>query len=163
MYRNKSYRTKNHTTNTGINDHPAFPSYFTGCRAATTPVPKTRKLPGVVPHEGYTSNPSTNPTKISGGDLKNKLSRSGRVQSVSSPPVDGRSPSSFVVESNLRPAQFPSCTPSLRRSVARGGACLRAPAFRLSISAPPLLPKKTRESEVIMPNAPRTTQLYRHA
>ena len=81
-----------------------------------------------------------------GADLKNKISRSGRVQSVSSPPVDGQSPSSFVLESSVLPAQFPPRKPRLRRSVARGGARLRARASRLSIAAPPLLPKKTRES-----------------
>ena len=78
---------------------------------------------------------------VCGADLKNENSRSGRVQSVSSPPVDGQSPSSFV-ESSLLPAQFPPRKPRLRRSVARGGACLRARASRLSIAAPPLLPKK---------------------
>ena len=83
---------------------------------------------------------------VCGADLKNKNSRSGRVQSVSSPPVDGQSPSSFVVESSLLPAQFPPRKPRLRRSVARGGACLRARAYRSSIAAPPLLPKKTRET-----------------
>ena len=83
---------------------------------------------------------------VCGADLKNKNSRSGRVQSVSSPPVDGQSPSSFVVESSLLPAQFRPRKPRLRRSVARGGACLRARASRLCIAAPPLLPKKTRES-----------------
>ena len=83
---------------------------------------------------------------VCGADIKNKISRSGRVQSVSSPPVDGQWPSSFVVESSLLPAQFPPRKPRLRRSVARGGACLRARASRLSIAAPPLLPKKTRES-----------------
>ena len=36
--------------------------------------------------------------------------------------------------------------PRLRRSVARDGACRRARASRLSNAAPPLLPKKTRES-----------------
>ena len=87
-----------------------------------------------------------------GADLKNKSSRSGRVQSVSSPPVDAQMPSSFVVESSLLPAQFPPLKPRLRRSVARvrsvarGGACLRTRASRLRIAAPPLLPKKTRES-----------------
>ena len=35
-----------------------------------------------------------------GTDLKNKKSRSVTVQSVSSPPVDAQSPSSFVVESS---------------------------------------------------------------
>ena len=60
-----------------------------------------------------------------GADLKNKSSRSGRVQSVSSPSVDAQSPSSFVVESSLLPAQFPPLKPRLRTSVARGGACLR--------------------------------------
>ena len=98
-----------------------------------------------------------------GADLKNKKNRSGRVQPVSSPPVDGQSPSSFVVESSLLPAQFPPRKPRPRRTVARGGACLRARASRSSIAAPPLLPKKTRESYVTMPNAPCTTQLYRHA
>ena len=81
-----------------------------------------------------------------GADLKNTSPRSGRVQSVSSPPVDAQSPSSFVVESSLLPAQFPQREPRLRRSVARGGACLRARASRLCIAAPPLLPKKARES-----------------
>ena len=76
-----------------------------------------------------------------GADLQNKDSRSGRVQSVSSPPVDGQSPSSFVVESSLLPAQFPPRKP-LRRIVARGGARIRARAPRLSVAAPPLLPKK---------------------
>ena len=71
-----------------------------------------------------------------GTDLNNKNSRSRRVQSVSSPPVDGQSPSSFVVESSLLPAQFPPRKPRLRRSLARGGACLRAQASRLSIAAP---------------------------
>ena len=81
-------------------------------------------------------------------DLKNKNFRSGsgRVQSVSSPPVYGQPPSSVVVESNLLPAQSPPREPRLRRSVARGGACLRARASRLSNAAPPLLPKNTRES-----------------
>ena len=83
---------------------------------------------------------------VCGADLKNKNSRLGRVQSVSSPPVDGQSPSSFVVESSLLPAQYPPRRPILCRSVARGGACLRARASRLSIAALPLLPKKTRES-----------------
>ena len=83
---------------------------------------------------------------VCGADLKNKDSRSGRVLSVSSPPVDGQSSSSFFVESSLLPAQFPPRKPRLRRSVARGGACLRARASRLSIAAPPLLPKTTRES-----------------
>ena len=83
---------------------------------------------------------------VCGADLKNKNSRSGRVQSVSSPPVDGQSPSSIVVESRFLPAQFPPRKPRLRRSVARGGACLRARASRLSIAVPPLLLKKTRES-----------------
>ena len=73
-------------------------------------------------------------------------SRSGRVQSVSSPSVDGQSLSFFVVESSLLPAQSPPRKPRLRRSVARGGVCLRAQASRLSIAAPPLLPKMTRES-----------------
>ena len=77
-----------------------------------------------------------------GADLKNKKSRSGRVQSVSSPPLDGQSPSSFVVESSLLPAQFPPRKPRLGRSVTRGGACLCARAFRVSIAAPPLLPKR---------------------
>ena len=81
-----------------------------------------------------------------GADLKNKSSRSGRVQSVPSSPVDARSPSSFVVESSLLPAQFPPLKPRLCRSVARGGACPRARASRSGIAAPPLLPKKTRES-----------------
>ena len=54
-----------------------------------------------------------------GADVKNKISRSGRVQSVSSPPVDAQSPSFFVVESSLLPAQFPPRKPRLRRSVAR--------------------------------------------
>ena len=79
-------------------------------------------------------------------DLKHKSYRSGRVQSVSSSPVDGQSPSSFVVESSLLPAQLSPLKPRLRRSVARDGACLRARASRLCIAAPPLLPKKTRES-----------------
>ena len=83
---------------------------------------------------------------VCGADLKNKNSRSGRVQSVSSPPVDAQSPSSFVVESCLLPAHFPPRKPRLRRSVARGGACLRARASRLSIAAPPLLPRTARES-----------------
>ena len=81
-----------------------------------------------------------------GADLKNENSRSGRIQSVPSPPVDGQSPSSFAVESSLLPAQFPPRKPRLHRSVARGGVSLRARTFRLSIAAPPLLPKKTRES-----------------
>ena len=95
-----------------------------------------------------------------GADLKNNNSRSGRVQSVSCPPVDdAQSPSSYVIESSLLTAQFPQSKPRLRRSLARGGTCLRARASRLSIAAPPLLPKKTRESWITMPNAPRTTQL----
>ena len=49
MQWNKSNRTKKHNTN--INDRPAFPSYMTGCSAATTPVPENWKLRGVVPHE----------------------------------------------------------------------------------------------------------------
>ena len=98
-----------------------------------------------------------------GADLKNKTYRSGRVQSVSFPPVDAQSPSSFVVESSLLPALFLPRKPRVRRSVARGGAFPRARASRLCIAAPPPLPKKTRESQVTMPNAPRTTQLYRHA
>ena len=36
--------------------------------------------------------------------------------------------------------QFPPSKPRLRRSVARGGACLRSRASRLSIAAAPLLP-----------------------
>ena len=86
---------------------------------------------------------------------------STRRNSCEGPPVDAQSPSSFVVESSLLTAQFPPRKPRLRRSVARGGACLRARASRLSIAAP-LLPKKTHESWVTMPNAPRTTQLCRH-
>ena len=60
---------------------------------------------------------------VCGADLKNKSSRSGRVQSVSSPPVDGQSPSSFVVESSLLPAQFPPRKPRLRRSEAGVRCC----------------------------------------
>ena len=81
-----------------------------------------------------------------GAHLKNKSSRSGRVQSVSSPPVDAQSPSSFVVESSLLPAQFRPLKPRLRRSVPRGGACLRARASRLSIAAPPCCCLKRREN-----------------
>ena len=98
-------------------------------RFPSSPVPKNKKL-----------------LAACGADLKNESSRSGRVQSVPSPPVDGQSPSSSVVESSLLPRQFPPFKPRLRRSVARGGACLRARESRLSIAAPPLLPKKTRES-----------------
>ena len=94
-----------------------------------------------------------------GADLQNKSSRPERVQSVSSPPVDAQSPSTSVVESSLLPAQFPPLKPRLRHSLARGGACFRARASRLSIAAPPLLPKKIHESLVTMPNAPGTTQL----
>ena len=83
---------------------------------------------------------------VYGADLRNKYSRSGRVQSVSSPPVDGRSPSSFIVESSLLPAQSRFAWKRLRRSVDRCGACLRERASRLSIAAPPLLPNKTRQS-----------------
>ena len=79
---------------------------------------------------------------VCGADLRNKNFSSGRVQSVSSPPVDGQSPYAFVIESSLLPAQSPPSKPRLRRSVARSGACLRARASRLSIAAPPLLPKK---------------------
>ena len=64
---------------------------------------------------------------VCGADLNNKNSRSGRVQSVSASPVDGQSPSSFVVESSLLPAQSPPSKPKLRRIVARGGACRRSP------------------------------------
>ena len=85
--------------------------------------------------------PKNLPLAARGADLKNKNSRPERVQSVPSPPVDAQSLSSFV-ESSLLPAQFPARKPRLRRSVARGGACLRARASRLSIAAPPLLPKK---------------------
>ena len=81
-----------------------------------------------------------------GADLKINSFCSGRVQSVSSPPVDAQSPSSSVVESSRLWAQFPPLKPRLRRSVARGGSFLRARASLLSIAAPPLLPEKTRES-----------------
>ena len=37
-------------------------------------------------------------------------------------------------------------TKTMRRSVARGGACIRARRSRLSIAAPPLLHEKTRKS-----------------
>ena len=100
---------------------PQYPSYN---RFFLSPVPKKKML-----HAAY------------GADLKNKNSRSGRIQSVPSPPVDGQSPSSFAVESSLLPAQFPPRKPRLHRSVARGGVYLRARTFRLSIAAPPLLPK----------------------
>ena len=52
-----------------------------------------------------------------GTELKYKNYRSGRVQSVSSPPFDARSPSSYVVASSLLPAQFPPRTSRLRRCV----------------------------------------------
>ena len=66
-----------------------------------------------------------------GADLENKSSCSGRFQSVSSPPVNGQSPSSFVVESSLPPAQSPPRKMILRRSVPRCGACLRVRALLL--------------------------------
>ena len=72
-----------------------------------SPVPKNKML-----HEAC------------GADLKDKSSCSGRVKYVSSPPVDGQSPSSFVVESSLLPAQSPPRKPRLRRRVARGCAGL---------------------------------------
>ena len=94
-----------------------------------------------------------------GTDLKNENSCLRRVQAVSSPPVDAQSLSSFVVESSLLTAQFPLCTPRPCSSLARGSACLRAPASRLYIAPWPLHPKKTRKSEVLIPDAPRTTQI----
>ena len=118
------------------------------CLSLLGPLLRTCSCPHSIPI-GSPSPPSKETKMLHaacGADLKNKNSRSGSVQSVSSPPVDGQSPSSFVVESSLLPAQFPPRKPRQRRSVARGGACLRARASRLSIAAPPLLPKKTRES-----------------
>ena len=56
-------------------------------RFSFSPVPKHKMLHGAC-----------------GADLKNKNASSGRVRSVSSPPVDGQSPPSFVVESSLLPA-----------------------------------------------------------
>ena len=50
---NKNNGTKNHSTD--INDRPSFPSYLTGCSAATTPVPENWKLRRVIPREGYTT------------------------------------------------------------------------------------------------------------
>ena len=83
---------------------------------------RTCYLPHSIPI-GSPSPPSQNKRYAAacGADLKNKNSRSGGVQSVSFPPVDGQSPSSFVVEPSLLAAQFPPRKPRLRRSVARGG------------------------------------------
>ena len=61
-----------------------------------------------------------------GADLKEKIYCSGRVQSVSSLPVHTLSASSFVTESDRLWGQFPLRNMKLCRSVARGGACLRA-------------------------------------
>ena len=73
-----------------------------------------------------------------GADLKNKSSRSGRVQSVSSPLVDAQSPSSFVVESSLLPAQFPPLKPKLHRSVAANVRQQQVPViFAGSVFTPP--------------------------
>ena len=90
-----------------------------------------------------------------GVDLKNKSSPSGRVQSVSSPPVDAQSPFCFVVESSPLPVQFSPRNPRLRRNVDRGGVCLCARASRSRIASPPLLPKMTRGS--LGDHARRTT------
>ena len=70
----------------------------------------------------------------------------------------------IVVEPSLLTARFPLCKPRPCRSLARGGACLRAQPSRLCIAALPLLPTKdTRIAGVCVPDAPRTTQLYYHA
>ena len=74
--------------------------------------------------------------------FEKKKKRSGRVESVSSPHVDAQSPLSFVVKSSHLTAQFPLCKLRLCRTLARGGACLRARASRLCIAALPRLPKK---------------------
>ena len=86
-------------------------------------------------------------------------------QPVSAPLVDARSPSCIVLESSLLTARFALCKPRPCRSVTRGGACHRAQPSRLCIAALPLLPttQKTRESQMFVPDAPRTTQLYYHA
>ena len=88
-------------------------------------------------------------------DLKNKILAQG-VQPVSSPLVDPLSPSFFVVEPSLLP---PAGAVRLCRSLACGGACLRARTFRLSTTALPLQPEKNANRTY----APRTTQLYCHA
>ena len=58
--------------------------------------------------------------------VKNKISRAGRVQRVSAPLVDARSPSCIIVESCHLTARFPLCKPRPCRRFARSGACLRA-------------------------------------
>ena len=66
MQWNKSNRRKKQKTN--INDRLSFPSYLTGCSAATTPVPENWNLRRVVPHdEGCTTHVSVTQSSDSSG------------------------------------------------------------------------------------------------
>ena len=65
---------------------------------------------------------------------------------------------------SLLTAQFPLCKLRRCRSLVCGGACLSAQPSRLCIAALcGCCLQKTRESQVFVPDAPRTTQLYYHA
>ena len=57
----------------------------------------------------------------------------------------------------------PSSKPGPCRSLARGGACLRARHLDCTLLHCRCCLQKTRESRVLVPDAPRTTQLYYHA
>ena len=69
-----------------------------------------------------------------------KRHREGRVQPVSAPLVDARSPLCFAINSSLLTARFPLCKPRPCRSFDRGAVCLRAQPSRQCIAALPLLP-----------------------
>ena len=98
-----------------------------------------------------------------GADLKKTFLAQGEFNPSLPRPSTPGPPPPYVVESSLRPAQFPLRKPSQHRSVAGGGACIGARTSRLIIDAPPLLPKNTHDSSVNMPNEPRMAELYHPA
>ena len=89
--------------------------------------------------------------------------KNNKSQPLSAPLIDARSPSCFAVESSLLTARFQIFKPRPRRSLARGGAYLRARSSPLCIAALPLLPTTTRESQLFVRDAPSTTQLDYYA
>ena len=89
--------------------------------------------------------------------------KNNKSQPLSAPLIDARSPSCFAVESSFLTARFQIFKPRPRRSLARGGAYLRARSSPLCIAALPLLPTTTRESQLFVRDAPSTTQLDYYA
>ena len=89
--------------------------------------------------------------------------KNNKSQPLSAPLIDARSPSCFAVESSFLTARFQIFKPRPRRSLARGGAYLRARSSPLCIAALPLLPTTTRESQLFVRDAPSAAQLDYYA